>query len=97
MELAKKGDCLSVFTWTGPEVACKTGTAEYITKSGKYATHAWFTVFAPVMDPQISVTVLIEGGGEGSKTAAPIARKILATYFGVEDKFNYEIQAGEGE
>ncbi|MBI5358053.1 hypothetical protein HZB69_00260 [Candidatus Amesbacteria bacterium] len=91
------GTAYPFFSWTGPEVACKTGTAEYITRSGKYATHAWFTVFAPVMDPQISVTILIEGGGEGSKTAAPIARKILSEYFGIEDKFNYEIQAGEGE
>lgn len=91
------GTAYPFFSWTGPNVACKTGTAEYITKSGKYATHAWFTVFAPVMDPQISVTVLIEGGGEGSKAAAPIARKILSEYFGIEDKFNYEILAGEGE
>ena len=71
----KEGDCLSVFTWTGPEVACKTGTAEYITKSGKYATHAWFTVFAPVMDPQISVTVLIEGGEKGPKLLLPLLAK----------------------
>lgn len=91
------GTAYPFFAWTGPEVACKTGTAEYITTSGKYATHAWFTVYAPVDDPQISVTVLIEGGGEGSKTAAPVARKILTTYFGVEDNYNYDLASGEGE
>lgn len=61
------------------EVACKTGTAEFGDPKGK--THAWFTVFAPVDDPQIVVTVLVEGGGEGSNVAAPIAKKILEEWF----------------
>ncbi|MFH0864315.1 MAG: penicillin-binding transpeptidase domain-containing protein [Candidatus Gottesmanbacteria bacterium] len=74
------------------ETACKTGTAEY--GDAKNKTHAWFTVFAPariatqsvaggpVNDPEISVTVLVEGGGEGSNVAAPIAKKILEEWFG---------------
>ncbi|MBP8590914.1 hypothetical protein KBI33_00370 [Candidatus Shapirobacteria bacterium] len=60
------------------KVACKTGTAEM----GEESTHAWFAVFAPVDKPEISVTVFLEEGGEGSKQAAPIAREILAEYFG---------------
>ena len=80
-----------------PQVACKTGTAEYVQANGRTGSHAWFTVFAPAEDPTISVTVLVEGGGEGSRVAAPIARKILAKYFGVEDKYNYSAIAGEGE
>lgn len=60
-------------------VACKTGTAEYGDPRDK--THAWFTAFAPVHNPQISVTVLIEGGGEGSSVAGPLAKKILETWF----------------
>lgn len=72
-----------------PTVACKTGTAEYITAEGKARTHALFTVYAPVEDPKISVTVVVEGGGEGSNVAAPIARKVLAKYFGIEDKYPY--------
>lgn len=63
----------------GIPVACKTGTAEYGDPKNK--THAWFTVFAPVEHPQISVTVLVEGGGEGSTVAAPIAKKILEKWF----------------
>ena len=62
------------------ETACKTGTAEY--GDPKNNTHAWFTIFAPVDNPQISVTVLVEGGGEGSNVAAPIAKKILEEWFG---------------
>lgn len=61
-----------------PQVACKTGTAEFGSQ-GK--THAWFTAFAPADKPEVSVTVLVEGGGEGSDVAAPIAKKILEKYF----------------
>lgn len=32
-------------------------------------------------DPEISVTVLVEAGGEGSNVAAPIAKKILEVWF----------------
>lgn len=57
-----------------PDVGCKTGTAETGVED---ETHAWFTVFAPLDNPEVVVTVLVEKGGEGSKVAAPIARKIL--------------------
>ncbi len=64
-------------------VACKTGTAEFGEPMDK--THAWFTMFIPKEEAQkigepdkaVSVTVLVEGGGEGSNVAAPIAKKIL--------------------
>lgn len=61
-----------------PKVACKTGTAE--TGDGK-APHAWFTVFAPIDNPEIVLTVLVEHGGEGSSAAAPIAKEILQDFF----------------
>lgn len=56
------------------EVAAKTGTAQF--GSGE-EYHAWFTAFAPYDHPEIALTILIEGGGEGSIVAAPIARKAL--------------------
>lgn len=62
-----------------PSVGCKTGTAEYGDPENK--THAWFTVFAPVDNPEILVTVLLEGAGEGSQAAAPIAKEILEYWF----------------
>ncbi|MCX6793828.1 MAG: penicillin-binding transpeptidase domain-containing protein [Candidatus Gottesmanbacteria bacterium] len=61
-------------------VACKTGTAEF--GDPKNRTHAWFTAFAPVEDPELSITVLVEGAGEGSNVAAPVAKKILEEWFG---------------
>lgn len=60
-------------------VACKTGTAEFGDPQDR--THAWFTAFAPIEEPEISVTVLVEGAGEGSDKAAPIAKKILEEWF----------------
>lgn len=62
----------------GMNVACKTGTAEY---GNENKTHAWLTAFAPADKPEIAVTVLVEGGGEGSDVAAPIVKKILEKYF----------------
>jgi len=60
-------------------VACKTGTAEFGDPQNK--THAWFIAFAPISDPEISVTVLVEGAGEGSDVAAPVAKKIFEEWF----------------
>lgn len=62
----------------GLPVACKTGTAEVGTTG---TPHAWFTVFAPIEDPQIVATVLIEKGGQGSEVAGPIAREIFDYYY----------------
>ncbi len=62
-----------------PKVACKTGTAE--TGDGD-TTHAWFVIFAPLEDPEIVLTVLVEKGGEGSSVAGPIARDVFNYWFG---------------
>lgn len=61
------------------ELACKTGTAEV--GDGSKDTQAWLTAFAPADDPQISITVLVERGGEGSDVAAPIVGDILKEWF----------------
>jgi penicillin-binding protein 2 len=63
------------------EVAGKTGTAEYITPDGKDSTHAWFCVFGPYEDAEISLTVFLEGGASGADDAAPIAREIFDAFF----------------
>lgn len=65
------------------ETAGKTGTSEYGDQRGR--THAWYTSYAPADDPKIALTILIEGGGEGSSIAAPIAKELYRWYFS-EDK-----------
>ena len=61
-------------------VGCKTGTAQSHELSG--LPHAWFSIFAPFENPEIMITVMVEESGEGSNVAAPIAKKMLETYFG---------------
>ncbi len=43
--------------------------------------HALFVAYAPPIDPQIALAVVVEHGGSGSATAAPLARAILDEYF----------------
>lgn len=43
--------------------------------------HAWFIAFAPFDDPEIVVSIIVEHGGHGGSTAAPIAKEIFQTYF----------------
>lgn len=67
------------FNGMGVEVAAKTGTAQ-ITAS-KEKTHSWFTAFAPYNDPEIAISVIVEGGGEGFSVAAPVAKNMIESYF----------------
>jgi penicillin-binding protein 2 len=43
--------------------------------------HALFVAFAPIEQPQIAIAVIVEHGGGGSSTAAPIARQLLDVFF----------------
>lgn len=70
------------------EFAGKTGTAQVIgiaqdkeykkdEIAEKFQDHALFIAFAPVDKPRIALAIIVENGGGGSHTAAPIARKLL--------------------
>jgi len=72
-------------------IAGKTGTAQVIAmKQGeKYVAsrvaernrdHALFIAYAPADDPKIAIAVLVENGGHGGTTAAPIARALFDYY-----------------
>jgi penicillin-binding protein 2 len=54
-------------------IAGKTGTAE----APGGTPHAWFVGYAPADDPKVVVAVLVEHGGHGGATAAPIARRVF--------------------
>ncbi len=53
----------------------KTGTAEAILY-GKSAIHGWFSGFFPQDNPKYVMTILVENGNSGSRSAAPIFEKI---------------------
>ncbi len=67
---------LSGLTYTA---AGKTGSAEYSNVKGE--SHAWFTGFAPAENPEICVTIIMEGAGSGGDYAVPIAKRIFNEYF----------------
>ncbi|NJM53010.1 MAG: hypothetical protein HC846_06200, partial [Blastocatellia bacterium] len=40
-------------------------------------TDSWFVCTAPIENPQVAIAVVVEGGGYGAKTAAPIAANVI--------------------
>ncbi|MGA1839577.1 MAG: penicillin-binding protein 2 [bacterium] len=42
--------------------------------------HAWFVAFAPFNQPEIAVVVLLEHGGHGGYSSAPLAKEIISAY-----------------
>ncbi|MDD8019709.1 MAG: penicillin-binding protein 2 [Acidobacteriota bacterium] len=74
----------------GFDICGKTGSTQVISREqaekmvqrGKEAlkTHSWFSGFAPRYQPQIVVTILVEFGGLGGQTAAPMAGEIFKAY-----------------
>lgn len=84
--------------YTSLAVAGKTGTAEFgepLPGKQYRPSHAWFTSFAPFDNPQIAVTVFIQGGAgngqvnsrqlEGTTYAAPVAADIYKYYFNLSE------------
>ncbi len=75
-------------------IAGKTGTAQVFSLSqdeehrkiqkenisGWLQDHALFIAFAPVDNPKIAVSVVVENGGSGSAAAAPVAKAVMDYY-----------------
>ena len=79
----------------GMDVCGKTGStqvvsrenAERLSLAGRaIKTHSWFTGFAPRDNPRIVVTVLVEYGGGGGATAAPLAGRIFELFKDIQEK-----------
>ena len=76
---------------SGVQVAGKTGTAQVIgiRQNEKYderkvaqhfRDHSLYMGYAPVENPRIALAMVVENGGFGARTAAPIARKLFDFY-----------------
>lgn len=66
-------DAFKTFPLRSVPIAAKTGTAEKQNKQDS----AVFAAFLPANAPEYAVAVLVEEGGWGGQTAAPVARRII--------------------
>ncbi len=90
VDVNKTGTGARAFAGTPYTVAGKTGTAQvYSLKGSSYSAsrikehlrdHALFIAFAPAENPKIALAVLVENGGFGARSAAPIVRMVLDHY-----------------
>ena len=86
----KEGTGTRAFAGAPYEAAGKTGTAQVFSlKGGDYKAsaikkelrdHALFIAYAPADKPKSALAVLVENGGFGAQSAAPIARMVLDYY-----------------
>lgn len=83
-----KGTARRVGASASYRIAGKTGTAQVVgiaqdavydaeSLAERHRDHALFVAFAPVEAPKIAVALVVENGGGGSSTAAPIAREVM--------------------
>jgi penicillin-binding protein 2 len=77
----------------GVEVSGKTGTAQVVTLDlaknydkeedipTRFRDHAWFVANAEIDHPAtLALAIIIEHGGHGASTAAPIAKELIQVY-----------------
>jgi penicillin-binding protein 2 len=64
----------------------------------QFRDHALFIAYAPADDPKLAMALLVENGGHGGSTAAPIAREVF-DYFLLGKKADKKPKLGvdEGE
>ncbi len=87
VDVNKSGTGARAFAGAPYEVGGKTGTAQVFSLRGqryvegkvaeRLRDHSVYIAFAPAHNPSIAMAVLVENGGFGSQSAAPIARQVL--------------------
>ncbi len=88
--VVKEGTGTRAFEGAEYVAAGKTGTSQLFSLKGeeyreskvkeRLRDHALFIAFAPADKPTIALAVLVENGGFGAQSAAPIARLVLDYY-----------------
>jgi penicillin-binding protein 2 len=61
-------------------VAAKTGTAQ----RPPFQDTSWFAAMVPAGNPQYVIVAMVEQGGHGSTSAAPIVRQVIEGLFGID-------------
>jgi penicillin-binding protein 2 len=65
--------------WEVP-VAAKTGTAQ----RPPFQDTSWFAAMVPADAPQYVIVAMVEQGGHGSTSAAPIVRQVIEGLYGID-------------
>lgn len=66
---------------TGSTQVISTERAEKLARQNREVkTHSWFSGFAPRDKPLVAVTILVEYGGGGGATAAPLAQRLFELF-----------------
>ncbi|WP_448570834.1 penicillin-binding protein 2 [Trichothermofontia sp.] len=79
IDTVRKGTARRLNDGSIPLTGGKTGTAEV---PGGQRSNAVFVGFGPASNPELAVAVVVENGGYGGATAAPIALAVYRAYFG---------------
>lgn len=84
----------------GVAVAGKTGTSQVVRLYARMQgnelvpyherTHAIFVGYVDDMPKKLALAVVVEHGGQGGESAAPVARRIICRYYGIPDPVQQE-------
>ncbi|MGB8691672.1 MAG: penicillin-binding transpeptidase domain-containing protein, partial [Microcoleus sp.] len=77
IDVVLKGTGRAMNDGTIPLSGGKTGTVEM----PGHADNSMYVGFAPADKPEVAIAVIVEGGGFGAVSAAPIAQEVFRTYF----------------
>ncbi len=94
---AWNGTAKTAFHGAEYKSAGKTGTVQLIAMAAdedydekkiakRHHDNAVYIGYAPIENPEIAISVVVENGGHGGESAAPIARKIFDVYFSKSPK-----------
>ena len=67
----------------GTEMAGKTGTAEYGSRSNRHK-HTWMTAYFPFHRPRYAVALVVEDGLSGGRTCAPRIKALVSRILEIE-------------
>jgi penicillin-binding protein 2 len=85
-DVTRSGTAARTFAKAPYRSGGKTGSAQvvrgqqYDKNNERLRDHSWYIAYAPSEQPKIALAVMVENGGFGSVSAAPIARQVFDAY-----------------
>jgi penicillin-binding protein 2 len=87
-DVTRFGTATRAFAGAPYRAGGKTGTAQVYSLKGqaydksdeRKRDHSWFIAYAPAEQPRIALAVMVENGGFGAVSAAPIARQVIDAF-----------------